>query len=276
MKSSLENQFKIADILRNQLNSEYPLSAWSEDIKEDFINDCTFHSNKLEGLKYNYGDTINLLRRGIIKSDGPAKDISDLFNHRDLLKKIFDFYDQPLTVDSIKSLHRELMKDPIQHDIEDIDFKAGEFKTGYNYGTRKVGFREYSPPWDVQKQMEQLVHETKFALKMAAGQSESVLSAISNFHYVFLNDIHPFADGNGRVARLIMNMQLMENGFPPILIKADQKEQYIQSLIDSEKDPDRTTLTQLLTENLIDQMNERLTLHKSMGKSNSQNNDIGV
>lgn len=166
MTSNLQNLLKTLDNLREKLNSKRPLSSWSEKTKDDFINDWTYHSNKIEGLKYYYGDTIKLLRKGIIKPDGTAKDVSDLFNHRDLLRKIFGFYGQPVTVASIKSLHKELMQDPIQHTNEDIDFKPGEFKSGYNYGTRKNGiFKEYAPPWEVKRKLEQMVAETTIRLE---------------------------------------------------------------------------------------------------------------
>lgn len=264
MISSLQKQFEALDVLRASLNKDFPLKKWDDSTKEEFINDCTYHSNKIEGLKYNYGETINLLKKGIIKSHGSAKDISDLINHRDLLLTIFDSYEKPLSIDLIKSLHKELMKDPIQHDsISDIDFKPGEFKKGYNFGTRRKGeFKEYAPPWEVENQLTKLVTDTNQKLNQVNG-SELILNEIAKFHYTFLNEIHPFTDGNGRIARLVMNIQLMQKGFSPIIIDSEQKDRYIQALIDSEKEESRTPILKVLVDALALQMEMRWKKMKS-------------
>lgn len=87
---------------------------WSESIKTRLIEDFTYHSTKIEGLELSYGDTINFLRKGIIRGDESLKDISDLKNHKMVLKQIFSSFDNlSLDVDTIKKLHQELMNDAI-------------------------------------------------------------------------------------------------------------------------------------------------------------------
>lgn len=87
---------------------------WTPEEKEALVNDFTFHSNKLEGLKLAYGDTLDFLKKGIIRKHAQIKDISNLKNHKSLLNKVFDNYDKmTLSVQLVKDLHAEMMKDKI-------------------------------------------------------------------------------------------------------------------------------------------------------------------
>ncbi|HEY9006808.1 MAG TPA: Fic family protein [Ohtaekwangia sp.] len=62
------------------------------------------------------------------------------------------------------------------------------------------------------------------------------IAIISIFHYKFLNEIHPFANGNGRIARLLTTLLLLKRNYPPALIKAEERQQYFQTLIQTEKE----------------------------------------
>ena len=61
------------------------------------------------------------------------------------------------------------------------------------------------------------------------------IEVIAQFHYTFLNEIHPFDDGNGRVARLLMAIQQLQNGLPVVFPKEHNKVQYINILIQCEE-----------------------------------------
>lgn len=57
----------------------------------------------------------------------------------------------------------------------------------------------------------------------------------TRFHFVFLNQIHPFGDGNGRIARIFMNLILLQHGFPPIFINQVDKRLYLDCFTKEEK-----------------------------------------
>ncbi|XOV92149.1 MAG: Fic family protein [Bacteroidota bacterium] len=187
------------------LQKQYKFIApidWTPEERENLMNDFTFHSNKLEGLKLAYGDTIDYLKKGIIRKHARIKDITDLQNHKSILNKVFDSYDSmTLSVQLIKDLHAEMMKDKIQWDrIDPYLGGPGKFKQENNYGTRKNGeYKEYMDWISVPKALEKLCEVTNTRLKNEA----DIIPAINDFHYEFANNIHPFGDGNGRVVRLI-------------------------------------------------------------------------
>ena len=248
------------------LQKQYKFIApkdWGAEEKENLMNDFTFHSNKLEGLKLEYGDTIEYLKNGVIRKNADIKDITDLENHRNLLKKVFDTYEQmTLSANLIKDLHAEMMKDKIQWSKTDAYMGGpGKFKRENNYGTRKHGeYKEYMDWMDVPKALDQLCAETNERLRKPA----EVIPAINTFHYEFANNIHPFGDGNGRVVRLLHNILLLKNRLPVIVIKGDEKNEYLENIIKQEKNPEAKAFDEFLTKKVIDEMEKRLKRSRGM------------
>ena len=78
------------------------------------------------------------------------------------------------------------------------------------------------------------------------------------FH-VFFESIHPFADGNGRTGRLILNYMLEKNGYPPICIKFDHKAEYLKSLEDWQLRGDEALFTSLVNNSLVNELEERIS-----------------
>lgn len=233
---------------------------WSNDVKESLLNDITYHSNKLEGMRLEYGDTIDYLKNGLIRKNADIKDITDLENHRTLLKKVFNSYESmKLSVELIKELHAEMMKDKIQWSRIDVYMGGpGKFKQENNYGTRKNGeYKEYMSWLEVPKALEKLCNETNEKLE----RSEYSIQAINDFHYEFANNIHPFGDGNGRVVRLIHNLLLLRNQLPVIIIKAEEKNEYLENIIRQEESPEKRPFDEFLTKKVISEM-ERKLKHK--------------
>ncbi|HEY0175193.1 MAG TPA: Fic family protein, partial [Pedobacter sp.] len=78
------------------------------------------------------------------------------------------------------------------------------------------------------------------------------LSIATRFHFVFLNHIHPFGDGNGRIARIFMNLILLQKGFPPIFIKEVDKRDYLECFTEEEKHPG--AMLEFMTARLIESL----------------------
>lgn len=80
---------------------------WSAREKRQLLEDFTYHSNKIEGLQLDYGDTISFLRRGLITANSSAKDRTDLKNHHQVLQMIMESHDNlDLSVENICQLQK--------------------------------------------------------------------------------------------------------------------------------------------------------------------------
>lgn len=244
-------------------------SPWSNEEKELLLNDFTFHSTKIEGLNMSYGDTIDFLKTGIIKKKFGIKDITDLVNHKAILNTIFNSYTS-IRIDNnqIKSIHAELMKDPRQWETDDdLLIKPGEFKEGVNYGYRGQGkYKEYMMSAFIAPSLEKA---TKLYYEQCTDKTKHPIEAIAEFHYTFLNEIHPFGDGNGRVARLIMAIQQLQNGLPIAYPKAENKANYINAIIRCEEEGNKKELVDFLCDISIESIkmkrekNQKLPFQKS-------------
>jgi Fic family protein len=234
----VQNSLLKINELRDRFNAKLPRKNWSEEEKNQFKIDLTFFSNQLEGNPVSYGDTVKFLQEGLHHGNS-LKDLTELKNHKKILDKIFDLYGfVSLTAEDIKNLHRELMLDPVLWP-EGIDAAQGpgEYRIDERFGVRELNgktiYKEYCSPALISGEMSSLLK--KFNANLAeesAGKIHPLENAVS-FHYEFLNKIHPFYDGNGRMARIILNLHLMNRNFPPLIIKS--RDLYLRAIIDSEK-----------------------------------------
>jgi Fic family protein len=112
---------------------------------------------------------------------------------------------------------------------------------------------------EVPKAMRQLIVETNETLEKADiyNSQKHPLTAIARFHFKFL-EIHPFSDGNGRMARLLTTLLLIKYGFPPILIEGEEREQYFDALIKSEQDPGQSPIIAFFVAKMKKAMSARL------------------
>ena len=99
------------------LNQLYPKAKWSDEFKEKIKIDFTYQSNKIEGSTLTYNDTFRFLKEAAVIKGKSVKDILDVKNHFEVLDKIFDNFEQNISIGSILDLHRKLMKDPEQWDF---------------------------------------------------------------------------------------------------------------------------------------------------------------
>jgi Fic family protein len=239
---------KIKELLDELDKAEHHQSPWSDEERELLLDDFTFHSTKIEGLAMSYGDTMDFLKSGIIKKKFGIKDITDLVNHKAILNTIFNTYTS-IRIDNnkIKVIHAELMKDPRQWETDDdISIRPGEFKEGVNYGYRGHGkFKEYMMSAFVAPNLEKA---TNLYYEQCKDKAMHPIEAIAQFHYTFLNEIHPFEDGNGRVARLIMAIQQLQNGLPVAYPKDENKVKYINAIIRCEENGNRKDLVDFLVD----------------------------
>lgn len=182
-----------------------------QDVLNRFTVNFTYESNALEGNSLTLKDVTFVMQEGKILHGKNLREIYETLNTRIALEWIFN--NKPLlTEKNILTLHKILVKDtgvPLGYK------KVPNFLLGRNVET--------TPPENVEKEMNQLLNWYK-----NNPQLHPLHKAII-FHGKF-EKIHPFEDGNGRVGRLIINIILLSNGYPPLIIRKTQRVKYFHAL----------------------------------------------
>ncbi len=225
------------NLLKSELDDLRPISPEREQqIMQKFRLDWNYHSNHLEGNSLTFGETKALILFGLTAQGKPIKDHLEITGHNEALKWIEEIarQDFPITELFIRELHQLLLKEPYQVDAITPDglpvkktIQVGSYKTTPNHVLTKTGeiFR-FATPEETPAKMYDLINWLRE--KQANPENHPVFTA-AEFHYKFIR-IHPFDDGNGRVARILMNLILMQNGFPPVIIKTEEKQAYLFAL----------------------------------------------
>ncbi|MCU0468713.1 MAG: Fic family protein [Arcicella sp.] len=224
-------------ILKKELDALRPIGREQEAIiMQKFRLDWNYHSNHLEGNSLTYGETKTLILFGLTAQGKPLKDHFEITGHDEAVKWIEDIVkqDRPLTESFIRELHTLLLKESYQKKAQSPsgiattrDIKVGQYKSVPNHVLTQTGEMFYfASPEETPAKMHDLMDW--FREKQANQATEPVLLA-AEFHYRFIR-IHPFDDGNGRTARLLMNFILMQYGYPPVIIKTEDKQNYFNVL----------------------------------------------
>lgn len=219
--------------LKKELDSLRPLEKEQEArIMQKFRLDWNYHSNNLEGNSLTYGETKALLMHGITAQGKPLKDHFEITGHNEAINWVIDVVggDYPLTESFIRELHKLLLKESYEVDAQTPDGKptkkrvtVGDYKKSPNHVLTKTGEMFYfATPEETPAKMGDLM--AWYNDKIPDPEFNPILLA-AEFHYKFIL-IHPFDDGNGRTARILMNFILMKFGYPPVIIKTEDKENY--------------------------------------------------
>jgi len=235
---TIQQSIKKIERLKKEIDELQPnLEAWGEEYLEQIKIDFTFASNRLEGNKISYGQTIQILREFVSPQNASISDVLDIINHKAVLDIVFENYSaEQLSEGNIKKLHKELMKSSAQWS-DDIYYDPGKYKIFENRTYRTNGKEHlYALPEDVPAEMSRLVKQTNKDISNANNESLHLhpLAIATRFHYLFLNHIHPFGDGNGRIARIFMNLILLKLNYPPIFITEVDKAEYLEIFIKEE------------------------------------------
>ena len=212
--------------------SEEAMGRFTQKIRLEW----NYHSNSIEGNRLTYGETKALILFGTTAQAKPLKDHLEVQGHNEAVKYIEDIIrqDRPLTENFIRELHEMVLKEPYDVDAITPDGKPtkrtiqiGKYKSVPNHVKTKTGeiFR-FASVEETPAEMESLI--SWYKEEVLNPSKHPVLLAIE-FHYRFIR-IHPFDDGNGRIARLMMNFIFMQFGFTPAIIKTEDKQNYFEAL----------------------------------------------
>jgi Fic family protein len=216
MMSDLQAQLTRVDALKQRWDAVLPLP---DSLREQLIADWeithTYHSNAIEGNTLTLAETKVVLLHGITVNGKRIAEHLEAENHRDAMRLMMQLAQQnrPLLESDILELQRTVLKR-----IQDSD--AGRYR---DVRVRVSGSERIFPN---PAKVPDLMHE--FVVDINALEVHpAIRAARAHQGLVF---IHPFKDGNGRTARLLMNLLLLKAGFPPALLPVEQRLEYYEAL----------------------------------------------
>lgn len=209
------------------------LEGLSADLKKNLLEQLrvlwTHTSTALEGNTLSLGETAFILREGLTISGKPLKDHRDIEGHARAVDLVFDLLDKPeITEANLFDLHRLI----IDEQILDVYKPVGGWKRENNSTNLAIdgGQRliEYSNHWDVPRLMERWLKLLNQEMQPPKGEQD-LLTSYARLH-LSLASIHPFWDGNGRIARIVSNLPILKGGYPPLIIGKDRRYDYILAI----------------------------------------------
>lgn len=226
------------DQLYNEWLSLQPLKPEDKNrLDRKFMLEFNYNSNHIEGNTLTYGQTELLLLFGKVVDEANMKDLEEMKAHNVCLRMIQEEADDkshPLTETFIRQLHHTLLREDytMYRQLPDgtttsYVIHAGVYKTRPNSVITVTGERfEYASPEETPALMTDLVEWYNIE-EQKAELSPIELAAV--FHYRYIR-IHPFEDGNGRIARLLVNYILTRHHYPMIVVKSKDKDRYLTVL----------------------------------------------
>jgi Fic family protein len=226
-----------ADRLRAEITALRPLDAERErQVLQTFRIEWNYHSNAIEGNSLSIGETRAFLLQGLTARGKPFKDYLDIKGHDQAIEVLFDVVrrQEELTEATIRGLHEILLVEPYDLPADtpagaptSRRIELGRYKTQPNHVRTRTGATHYfASPEETPARMADLV---KWYRSARDSQSLHPVILAAMFHHTFV-DIHPFDDGNGRMARILTNLILMQAGFPPVVISTERKNEYFLAL----------------------------------------------
>ena len=208
-----------------------------ERLSRRFTIDYNYNSNHIEGNTLTYGQTEILLLFGKIVGEATVRDVQEMTASNVGLKMMSEeanLPNMPLTQNFIRTLHKTLLREDytVYRNLPggmqtSYTIHAGQYKTRPNSVITRYGDRfEYASPEETPALMTDLINW--YNSEEELGRLSPVeLAAL--FHYRYIR-IHPFEDGNGRIARLLVNYILSRHGLPMIVVRSRKKQEYLEAL----------------------------------------------
>jgi Fic family protein len=271
-----QNILARVDQQKATLDAVRPLAAAVEaQVLQKIRLDWNFHSNVLEGNTLTLGETRLFLMHGLTAKGKPFKDYLDIRGHDTVLDYLFDLVRQQevLTEAVLRELHKILLVEPYQVKAETPDGKIvmkwvepGQYKTTPNHVRTLTGrVHYYATPEETPARMDDLMRW----YREADGQVHPLVVA-TLFHHTF-TAIHPFDDGNGRMARLLTNLMLMRHGYVPMVVRQEHKDRYLYALASADQGSP-TDLLDFFGEQVLDSID--LYLRAARGEEISELGDF--
>ena len=207
---SKESILSQIDRKKAELDTRRPLTEGElERLNEEFTVEYTYNSNAIEGNTLSLRET-DLVLRGLTIDRKPLKDHLEAVGHKEAFDYVRELVKEnaPLTERIIKQIHYLVLAD-----------KRADRGVYRRVPVRIMG-AHHDPvqPYLIEPKMQQLLLDY-------AASGDHIVTKLARIHIEF-EGIHPFIDGNGRTGRLLVNLELMKAGYPPIDIKFTDRAAY--------------------------------------------------
>lgn len=235
---SLEQVNKSIQNLYKEWSSLQPLSREDEDrLWRKIRLEWNYNSNRIEGNTLTYSETELLFLHGRTEGGHPLRDYEEMKAHDVGIEKVREFAEDKercLTEVDIRDLNLIILKEPFRKKAKttngELTWKEivpGRYKIQPNHVETSTGeIFMFALPEEVPAKMEQLM---KWFNDNIESPPTSMATFLAELHHRFIL-IHPFDDGNGRIVRLWINYALIRSGYPPLVIKSEDRKGYIAAL----------------------------------------------
>lgn len=202
---------------KEQLDAARPLPKHTlRTLQEKLFLEWTYNSNAIEGNTLTLNET-KVVLEGITVGGKTLREHLEVINHRDAIRYIEEIISdqEPLSEWQIKNIHRLVLKG-----IDDS--YAGVYREEQVF----ISGAAHIPPagFLIKEEMENMMDWYR-----DEGSHINAIERGAMLHVIFVG-IHPFIDGNGRTARLLLNLELMKAGNPPVIIKVENRLAYYEAL----------------------------------------------
>lgn len=209
-----------------ELNKFRPLSSSAvEKLQRQFQIEMTYNSNAIEGNSLTLKETFLVINEGLTIKGKPLKDHLEAKNHQEALEYLYGLIEkgeqQTISEQFIRNLHQLVTQETDK-----------EWAGRYRNSNVIIAGADHIPPdaINVPPEMGKLMDWLKQNKKKL-----HIIELAALFHHKLVY-IHPFFDGNGRVARLAMNLLLMQVGYPLVIILKNDRKKYYRVLSQADKD----------------------------------------
>ena len=185
-------------------------------IRDQIEIEYVYNSTAIEGNTLSLNETRLILEEGITISGKSLREHLDVVNQKEAISWIEDFIKNKAKIKEVDiiELHRLTLKGI-------SNYWAGKYKTSQN---RILGSKlKTTSPYKVHSEMDKLIYE------ISENKGFNAIELAAYAHHELVR-IHPFVDGNGRTARLLMNLILMREGYPPVVIIKKERKKYFDTL----------------------------------------------
>ena len=250
--------FSILETKKKKLESLRPLPPETmASFRQHFITDFTYNSNAIEGNTLTLIETSIVINEGITVGGKTLREHLEVINHKEAYLYIEDLVKQN--------------SDLSERVIKDIHYLVLNHNKEYAGQYRKVPVMitgsDFLPvqPYLIGKAMEDLL--CKYVNEWKDGH---LIDRIAKFHLEF-ESIHPFIDGNGRTGRLLINLELLKNGYLPISVKFENRTKYYSAFAEYHTAKSHVVLNEIIYEELNKQLDRMIHLAESIENSNVEN-----
>jgi Fic family protein len=218
---NINERLEYIDRLKKELDSHRPLSReLAMGLKQLFNVDFTYNSTAIEGNTFSFQETKILLLEGITIGGKSMREHLEIINHKEAIDDI-----EELSHKKTEELRRTDIFNIHSIILRGIDSKnAGKYRDVPVYVNLKDGTRHiFCDPLRIADEMD------VFFDRLFSSKKEHPVITAAEAHTRFVS-IHPFIDGNGRTARLIMNLILLQNGYTPVVIQNKERINYLDAM----------------------------------------------